>query len=285
LTQKHQAAQFNEWLNGKQSQQEFSDSLGISPRSFRRHIAPHWLHRPTIAVTGEVYDVVILDAIFINGLACLILRTVKHVVYWQWANKESLETWSNVFSKLPSPKVVVCDGHGGVLLAIKRIWPSSRIQRCLVHIERNLKQNLGVPQRHPAAAELMKLWLQIWQIKTCAETRQWKQDFEALKLRFYFAVYEFKTTYDSAGRIRRRYLNPNIKTAYLQIDRLLKQNQLFNYLELPGLDIPRTTNYVEGGINAQIRFKLIYHRGLPREHQQAMVDWYLFSLTEQYFLE
>ena len=43
--------------------------------------------------------------------------------------------------------------------------------------------------------------------------------------------------------------------------------------------IPRTTNYVEGGINSQLKEKLKLHRGLNQTHQQRLVDWYLYTRT------
>jgi transposase-like protein len=284
LTKQYHTERFNKWLSGKQSQTEVASSHGISSRTFRRQIEANWKTTPPLIVTGEVYDVIVLDAIFINGSACLILRNLEYVVYWQWAEKESVVTWSEVLAKIPEPQVVVCDGHGGVLLAIAKIWPRTRLQRCLTHVERNLKQNLGMPQRHPAGALLMQHWRKVWQITAYDKAELWEQEFNVLKLRFHFAIYEFNIAYDAQGHRRRKYLYPNLKTAYLQIDRLLKQKQLFTYLELSDLSAPRTTNLVEGGINAQIRFKLIYHRGLPKEHQRTMVDWYLYSLTEQFLV-
>ena len=44
--------------------------------------------------------------------------------------------------------------------------------------------------------------------------------------------------------------------------------------------IPRTTDYVEGGINSQLKEKLRLHRGLNQTHQQRLVDWYLYSRTK-----
>ena len=71
-------------------------------------------------------------------------------------------------------------------------------------------------------------------------------------------------------------------SAYRQLDKLLKDKQLFTYLEtdLTKELIPRTTNYVEGGINSQLRTKLKLHRGMSEEHQRRLVEWYLYSRTK-----
>ena len=78
------------------------------------------------------------------------------------------------------------------------------------------------------------------------------------------------------------YTHRGLRSAYRQLDKLLKDNQLFTYLE-PDLTtelIPRTTNYVEGGINSQLRTKLKLHRGLNQTHQQRLVEWYLYTRTK-----
>jgi hypothetical protein len=282
LTIKYERLQFSNWLSSKDSQTEVADKLGVSSRTFRRRNAEYWDKTPTIAITGEIYDVIILDAIYVGHMACLILRTLDYVVYWQWASQESEKTWSEVLAKVPEPRVVVSDGHGGILLAIKKIWPNAHVQRCLAHVERNLKQSLGVPKRHSIAYHLMTLWHTIWQVKTLDDSEQWVHEFNTFKNRYYYDIRDFTLTYDRQGHHRRQYRYSGLKAAYSTIEKLLKHDQLFTYVKAGIDNAPRTTNHVEGGINAQIRFQLIYHRGMPLHHQQRMVDWYLFRRTEQY---
>lgn len=73
-----------------------------------------------------------------------------------------------------------------------------------------------------------------------------------------------------------------LRSSYKQLDKLIKDKQLFTYLEtdLTTELIPRTTNYVEGGINSQLRTKLKLHRGMSEEHQRELVERYLYSRTK-----
>lgn len=82
-----------------------------------------------------------------------------------------------------------------------------------------------------------------------------------------------------------RWRCPNCTSAYRQLTKLLRDDQVFTYLDEQLLwqtnqPIPRTTNYVEGGINSQLRTKLKLHRGMSEEHQRRLVEWYLNSRTE-----
>ena len=81
-----------------------------------------------------------------------------------------------------------------------------------------------------------------------------------------------------------RYNHERLRSAYRQLAKLVQEEQFFTYLSDALLQqtkqtIPRTTNHVEGGINLQLRTKLILHRGMTEDHQRRLVEWYLYSRT------
>lgn len=87
------------------------------------------------------------------------------------------------------------------------------------------------------------------------------------------------------GQRKWRYTHERLRSAYRQLTKLLRDDQLFTYLDEELLvhtdqPIPRTTNYVEGGINSQLRTKLKLHRGMSEDHQRRLVEWYLYTRTE-----
>ncbi len=87
------------------------------------------------------------------------------------------------------------------------------------------------------------------------------------------------------GQRKWRYTHERLRSAYRQLAKLQKDNHLFTYLDASLLQqtkwpIPRTTNYVEGGINSQLRTKLKLHRGMSANHQRRLAEWYLYSRTE-----
>ena len=273
---------FVAWLLGKQSQAE----LGIPERTWRRHVGWCWDVVPKPTLTGEVHPIILIDATRVGNLVCHVARTPQYVTNWHWAGWESSNTWAMTLEPLPAPLVVVCDGQKGILLAVARCWPDTRIQRCLFHVWQNMRTKLTLHPQTEAGQELLALYRQIWDVKTMQQAERWERQFWYL-----YATYETflrqRTYYESPQTGKRRwwYTHRGVRSAYRQIDQLLRDRQLFTFLDaellkLTGQPIPRTTNHVEGGINSQLKEKLKLHRGLTQTHQQRLVDWYLYSRTE-----
>ena len=47
-----------------------------------------------------------------------------------------------LFSRIPAPDVLITNGLRGAESACREIWPSTRIRRCLVHVQRNTRTDL-----------------------------------------------------------------------------------------------------------------------------------------------
>jgi hypothetical protein len=272
---------FVRWLLGKQSQSELAAS---SERTWRRQIAWCWQVAPRPELTDEVPDVLLLDGTRVDTAVCLIARTPRYVSNWQWAPWESSATWGTLLATLPPPAVVVCDGQKGVLLAIARHWPEARIQRCLFHVWQNVRAKLTLRPQTTAGQELLAHFRAIWQVETAEQAAVWRLVFTHL----YAAHLSFITerTYVAQplpGQRKWWYTHRGVRSAYRQIAGLLASRQLFTFLDrsLTAEAVPRTTNHVEGGINAQLKEQLKLHRGLNQPHQQRLVDWYLYGRTEK----
>lgn len=266
---------FVSWLLGKQAQTE----LGISDRTWRAQTSWCWQVIPKPELTGEIHPIILLDGIRIGYLVCLIARTPEAVIAWAWVPWESGPTWSELLSQLPPPLVVVCDGQKGILKAIAREWSTTHIQRCTFHVWQNVRVKLTLHPQIEAGRELLQLTRELWQVKNLEQALAWQQRLKDWEERHREFIRE--RTYHP-GRRRWWYTHRGLRSAYRQLAKLIRDGQLFTYLDptlTPG-PIPRTTNHVEGGINSQIRTKLKLHRGLSQTHEQRLVDWYLYSRTK-----
>ena len=268
------------WLLGKQAQSE----LKVSGRTWRDQTAWCWGIIPKPELTGEIYTIILLDGIRIGGLVNLIARTPEHVIDWHWAGWESSYTWEKLLNKLPAPAVVVCDGQKGILLAIARCWPETRIQRCIFHVWQNIRVKLTLHPQTEAGRELLSLSKILLQgIATKEGAQQWQAELADWEQQYGSFIRE--RTYaqnPKPGQRKWRYTHERVRSAYRQLAKLLRDDQLFTYLDetLTTEPIPRTTNHVEGGINSQLRTKLKLHRGLNQTHQQRLVEWYLYGRTK-----
>ncbi len=63
--------------------------------------------------------------------------------------------------------------------ALKALWPNVKIQRCLVHIQRNVRTYLTLNPRLAAGKSLRRLSLQLTRIRTQGAAAQWMTAFAA----------------------------------------------------------------------------------------------------------
>lgn len=263
---------------GKQAQSELSDT---TERTWRAQTAWCWKIAPPYKPTGEIYAVIVIGGIRVGSLVCLIARTTAYVIAWHWVPYESSYTWSELFDQLPAPDFVVCDGQKGILRGLQRSWPRTRIQRCHFHIWQNVRSKLTLNPQTEAGQELLGLTRGLWQVYNLTHTQSWQTRFriweatygDFVKQRTYHQV-------PTAGRRRWWYTHSRLRSVYHQLKKLQEDDQLFTYAYNLTVNIPRNTNHMEGGINSQIRNKLKLHRGMNEEHQHRLVEWYLYTRTE-----
>ena len=267
---------FVSWLLGKDSQ----DELDGSPRTFRDQVAWCWDVVPKPILTGEIHHAIIVDGICVGGMVCLIARTTKYVITWVWVPYESSEYWIHLFRAVPTPKYIVCDGQKGLLKAIPICWADSIVQRCRFHAWLNVKTKLTLNPESKAAQELLQITRDLLHVKARNQARRWKHRLEYWHKKHKKLIDRRTVKYNPKQHERRwRYTHERLRSAYKQLHKITDDLLRSSYRISP--ELPHNTNHIEGGINSQIRTKLKLHRGMPQAHQMRLVDWYLFSRTEE----
>jgi hypothetical protein len=246
--------EFVSWLLGKNTQDDLGD------RRFRDKTKWCWEITPPFVFTGEIHHALIVDGINVGGKACLIARTTEYVVAWAWVQSENAENWSKLFSILPPPKYLVCDGQKGLLGAAKSCWPNTVIQRCRFHIWLQHKPRLTGRFRSQDSKEMTVLVSSLMHARGRKQARIWKKQLRKWRQRYW------------------RNADLEAKSICRQLYKL--QDDLLRSSYRPDPRLPSTTNHMEGGVNSSIRRILSNHRGMPLNHQMRAVDWYLYSRTE-----
>jgi len=234
-----------------------------------------------------VHDWLQLDGFYAAGLCCLIGLSPDGPVAWQWCDREKHASWAALLHQLPAPRVVVCDGQPGLLSAIADVWPSTVVQRCLVHVLRDVKTNLTTHPRTPAGQSLLRLATHLTRITSIAEAGDWLvtlnawwQSFGELTTQRTYRVDVADTDVPSWAKPTQTwwYTHARLRRAYRLLTRLAHHGDLFRFLDpaLAGTAVPATTNRIEGGINAQLRRLLGCHRGMPPAHQRRAIEWWLW---------
>ncbi|MBL0888947.1 IS1249 family transposase [Myceligenerans indicum] len=289
VTRRAQVEAFVAWLTGPVPQAQASQA---SARSFRRHTAWCWRIEPVIGVTGEVFDEVQLDGIYLAGGWCALIAISRGtVVGLQWCDTEKTAAWMALLERLPAPGVAVVDGVSGLTSALAQAWPDTAVQRCLVHVQRGVRGYLTRHPRTEAGKALRALSLQLTKITTRDQATTWLTALNAWH-QAHGDLIKQRTYATQPGAIRPQwaragqrwwYTHDRIRRAYRLMARLARENTLFTYLDerFDGQGIAATTNQIEGGINSVLRDLLKRHRGMPPAHQKRAVEWWCYLHSER----
>jgi transposase-like protein len=191
-----------------------------------------------------------------------------------WVKYESSENWMKLFRLIDICYAIVCDGQKGMLLAIRRRWPHIWVQRCLVHIHRNIISKISKHPETEAGEYMLSLVNWLLDIRTEREANLWIQSFNIIYEKYRSFIDEWHVDRDANGKIVKRWRkHKKLRSAYRELDNEIHNQTLFVYLINP--NVPKTTNDVEGGINKQIRKLLGDHCGLTFKKQKKLVEVYL----------
>jgi transposase-like protein len=180
--------------------------------------------------------------------------------------RENYQSAHRLFQALASngvqPATITIDGLPCVLRALKAVWPTITVQRCIVHIQR---QGLSWLRRYPSTAagrELRDILLMLTAVATAADKRRFIHRFRSWEYRYGPYI---------------RTLNPHHKVySDLQRSRSLIGHALpdmFHYLDDP--NIPSSTNRIEGYFS---RVKSVFnrHNGMSKSHRAQYFAWYVY---------
>jgi len=277
----HHRTLFTQWLTGNRSLTEIADDDGVSRQTLVRWFAPLW-ERTSQPPSFNFYPhaIYILDGVYLSGRenAALICRTMTAQMSWMFAVRESFASWLAFLKNLPAPDAVVVDGQKGLLAAILWLWPNTKIQRCIVHIERLARIKITRQPKTRAGKELLMLVRRLLMVRTKRQRRRWLCVYHRWERRHADFLKERSYGEPKMGEKRSWwYTHRNIRAARSLIRNALPH--LFTFIYDP--DVPRTTNHVEGGVNSRLKELVHRHRGLTQDRKQALVAEYLARKRKQ----
>lgn len=247
---------------------------GMSESSIQRLFKRFLSKAPEVAIKTKHKTHLLIDgSYFPNGL-CLILYYDHDIRYVQLYRHTDEERFTEVYEDLMNLKKlgvevysITCDGHKAILKAIKKAYPDVIIQRCLVHIKRQVKNYLSTSPKTVQAKHLLKLSRQITSLKTQQECGLWLLSFkEWCKEHEPFVK---QRSYNAQSK-RYWYTHKNLHGAYSLLLNAIPN--MFNYLN--DEQIPSATNRLENYFG-HLKEKLTLHRGLRMQAKRSFIKWYL----------
>jgi hypothetical protein len=247
--------------------------------SFRREIAWCWDIEIPIPISNIIHPYVMADAKGCEVGSCAILRSKQHILTWQYGASENSDLWRRTFQNIAKPLALVSDGQKGILKAAKDVWGDLIIQRCQVHVKRNIRVKLTLHPESEAGKDLAYLMQSLCKVRT-------EEDMGVFIGMFAYYCEQHKSflehkTYNQNLNSKKKhwFTHARVRSAYKQIEKLVREDQLFAYVTHPELQLPNTTNALEGGINAQLDELIRRHRGLTGQHQCCLISLFLRART------
>ncbi|MBU4453242.1 transposase [Patescibacteria group bacterium] len=265
---------FIRWLTTKTSLEEIALFKNISVRTLLRWFEPFWLTPPQPQITTKV-RVLVLDGTSVVKRKLMLLIAGdgdKHIpIFWSDVHRECFYTWGIFLRYLlmchVQPEYIVCDGQKGLLKAIREVYPNVKIQRCVIHIIRQSNRWLTKNPKTKAGRELLILVKQLSQIQTKRQKRRWIRSFRYWCRRYDKFLKE--RSYGPTGRWW--YTHRRLRGTRSLIKNAIPD--LFRHVSDP--TVPKTSNHVEGGLNARLKELFRCHRGLSPQRKLVLAAWYL----------
>lgn len=191
----------------------------------------------------------------------LIACTKKHVLAWHLAESECSAAWAVLMLKITPPIMVVTDGGSSFKKAASVLCPNTRIQRCLVHVKRQVARKTTYNPKLNCGKKLLGLAKALPKVRDVDGAAAWIANYARWCSKWERFLREF-TLKDS----KKQYVHERLRSARHYLSTLVREKTMFTFVEIAedrGGKWESTNNVIEGGVNAQIRLMLQHHQRLP----------------------
>ena len=198
-----------------------------------------------------------------------VMESCSHeLLYGAYGIREGASDLQRVYGQLAQaglhPKSATLDGNPQQAKYLSLQWPEIRLQRCIVHVQR---QGLRWCRRNPKRTDgkhLRKLFLDLSMVKTPAQQKYFSHQVNQWDQRFGRSIQQ-------ARRITGGWVFSDLALAARMIVRSLPD--LFHFIH--DADISSSTNPLEGYFS-RVKEKYRRHGGLAPRHRDLYFQWYFF---------
>lgn len=266
---------FEKWVIGRRTIGQIVAESGYSEKTVRRYFYAYLTKPPILSVfPSEKVNLLIDGTYFSNGICLVLYRdaTIKFTQLYRLTDGEHYteikEDLENLLSLGVQIESVTSDGHKAILKAIKTVLPDAKLQRCLVHIQRDCRIWLTKNPKSFAGYDLKQITSKIHLITSYAELSIWLLTLQNWHLK-YKEYIDQKSFNIETGRYW--YTHKMVRRSFMTIKRALPN--MFHYLDNPR--IPKSTNSIESFFG-HMKGHLNIHRGLSYKHRKQYLMWYLY---------
>lgn len=280
VSQSNRFVWFREWIVGKQTLVQLSDKSGYSISTLKRYFqiylnkAPTWKIKPSEKVN------LLIDGTYFSNKVCLVLyrdNNIKATQIYRLTDGEWFDEISEDLQNLLDLGIdiesVTCDGLSNIIKAVRKVSPNTIIQRCVVHIQREVLIWLTRRPKSQAGIELRQIIRKLHLINNKELWGYWVVDL----VHWYEKHKDYinEKTYNPYSK-RYWFTHKSIRRSFIHIKRALPD--MFHYLD--NLDIPKSTNGLESFFG-HLKQNISLHRGLSKDHYKNYIKWYLYFKSNE----
>lgn len=267
---------FRQWVEYGHTIEYISQCSKYSIRTLKNYFYLYLKDYPTWHIQPGKKVNLLIDGTYFANKICLILyqdNNVKATQIYRFSTaeyyQEIMKDINNLLSLGIQIESVTCDGAKSIIKAVKKSSPGTIIQRCTVHVQREILLWLTRNPQSLAGKELRQIVCQLNKIKDKQGWATWIVSF--IKWEEVHREYLNKKSFSENKPEKYWFTHKNVRKSFVHLKRALPN--LFHYLDNP--DIPKSTNALESFFG-HLKTNLRIHRGLSNEHFKAYVRWYLF---------
>lgn len=272
---KNKEVWFREWIIGKQTISRLSERSGYSERTLKNYFYKVLPTCPTWHIQRREKVNLLIDGTYFTNKVCLVVyrdANIKMTLLYRLTDgerfRELKEDLRNIVRLGIEIESVTCDGAANILKAVREVCPEAVLQRCTVHISREVESWITRKPQSEAARELLELVRLLGCIEKHDDAQLWMRAFID-RYRKHETYIEEKSVDETTGRWW--YTHKMLHRSMVHIKRALPY--MFNYTRYP--NVPKTSNSIESFFG-HLKDNLRIHRGLSEQHFKDFVKWYLF---------
>lgn len=211
----------------------------------------------------------IYDATYFHKDGCLLnlmnardQKIIAHLYVEKESFKEAYPWFISLKRQGLSPTFITTDGERSTIRAMKLVWPGSKFQRCLYHLQHEGMRWLRTYPKTEAGKELRAVLSTLSKVKTPKERDAFIHEYHAWINKHREFVLTLPRTIIAFKDLRR---------TMVLINNALPD--MFYYLD--DSRVHPTTNALEG-FHSRLKSDYQRHRGLTKAHRIQYIRWYCY---------
>ncbi len=265
---------FTKWVLGRRTFNDLVTESGYSKSTLQRLFKVYLSKPPRFIIRYKTGLRLIIDGTYFGRTLCLILyydSAHRYALYFRYSTNEFYKELKEDLQILKSLGIevlsVTCDGKKSIIRAVRKVYEQVTLQRCTVHVQRNVRNWLTRKPKSEAAKELRYLISLLHHIKNIVEQNMWIIAFNHWYIK-YKSIIEEKAYRKQSGRWW--YKHRQLRRSAISIKNAIPD--LFHFIQTPG--IPKSTNGIDSYFG-HLKTNLKIHRGLSAVNKKSFVLWFL----------